>query len=265
MPAAKNDPGFVRLAPGFHNMADALNGDFCITTKQLCRALMCSREFVKDHLRAIPHTFVSPHWAAQVNWNLSGGTYWSMKALDELASKAVIERRTHVVGGEELLTAKPASDFNELAREYVTAREPDERKTARDGALDCLFDQAPEDWSLAFKAVEELGAGRSALTWGDYGERGVRFIQLGTVFKTIADLRNYGDSDEEWHRKIWNEGAVRLTISFPDGTERKMYAADPTYTARDKALSVLMPFELLPRDYMAALLARKHEWRALDD
>lgn len=263
MPKAENDPGFVKLPAGLHSIEDALCGDFCVTTKRLCRALMCSRQFVADHCKAIPHIYVPKRWALQIDPDFHGGVYWSLKALNELADKAVIERRTHVVGATEVLDGSELEWYRETMHKVSQIENRFTRHEVFDDARGKFFEHSPGEWQLAFEARAEARPGRGNTGWGDYGERGARFEQLGTVFRTIADMRGYGDCDEEWHRYIWSTGAVRLVFVLPDGTERKMYACDPTADKASGGINVLMPVELLPKVYLREMLSREHQWKAL--
>lgn len=69
--------------------------------------------------------------------------------------------------------------------------------------------------------------------------------------RTPADRKGYGDTDEEWSRAYRRNGAVRLTITLPDGATKVMHAPDPTPRARfDDFLATILPVELLPQDYI---------------
>lgn len=40
------------------------------------------------------------------------------------------------------------------------------------------------------------------------------------VLRTTTDRKGYGDTDEEWSRAYRRNGAVRLTITLPDGATK---------------------------------------------
>ena len=80
-------------------------------------------------------------------------------------------------------------------------------------------------------------------------------MNWGGVWRTTADRKGYGDTDEEWSRAYRRNGAVRLTITLPDGATKVMYAPDPTPRAWfDDFLATTLPVEFLPQDYIRGVL-----------
>ena len=80
-------------------------------------------------------------------------------------------------------------------------------------------------------------------------------MNWGGVWRTTADRKGYGDTDEEWSRAYRRNGAVRLTITLPDGATKVMYAPDPTPRAWfDDFLGTTLPVEFLPQDYIRGVL-----------
>lgn len=77
------------------------------------------------------------------------------------------------------------------------------------------------------------------------------FLSPVSSNRTTADRKGCGDTDEEWSRAYRRNGAVRLTITLPDGATKVMHAPDPTPRARfDDFLATILPVELLPQDYI---------------
>lgn len=117
-----------------------------------------------------------------------------------------------------------------------------------------IFERAylPDEWKPAYNAARRT---RSQLHWVDLREHPRSFDELGGVLRTTADRKGYGDTDEEWSRAYRRNGAVRLTITLPDGATKVMYAPDPTPRAWfDDFLATTSPVEFLPQDYIRGVL-----------
>ena len=50
----ENDPGLITLPEGIDELGDAVKSEFDVTTKQVCRALQCTRPFRAVTLQAYP-------------------------------------------------------------------------------------------------------------------------------------------------------------------------------------------------------------------
>lgn len=110
----------------------------------------------------------------------------------------------------------------------------------------------PDEWKPAYNAARRT---RSQLHWIDLREHPRSFDELGGVWRTTADRKGYGDTDEEWSRAYRRNGAVRLTTTLPDGATKVMYAPDPTPRAWfDDFLATTLPVEFLPQDYIRGVL-----------
>lgn len=59
--ANENDPGLITLPEGIDELGDAVKSEFDVTTKQVCRALQCTRPFVLSHCKHIRHIYVSDY------------------------------------------------------------------------------------------------------------------------------------------------------------------------------------------------------------
>lgn len=55
----------------------------------------------------------------------------------------------------------------------------------------------PDEWKPAYNAARRT---RSQLHWIDLREHPRSFDELGGVWRTTADRKGYGDTDEEWSR-----------------------------------------------------------------
>ena len=167
-----------------------------------------------------------------------------------------VERRTRVVGAADILAG------NREALDWLDAAKAEAGKIAMDPSRPRadevhfremsreVFEMVylPDEWKPAYNAARRK---RSELHWVDLGEHPRSFDELGTVWRTTADRKGYGDTDEEWSRAYRRNGAVRLTITLPDGATKVMHAPDPTPRARfDDFLATILPVELLPQDYI---------------
>ncbi len=85
------------------------------------------------------------------------------------------------------------------------------------------------------------------------------------MWRTTADRKGYGDTDEEWSRAYRRNGAVRLTITLPDGATKVMHAPDPTPRAWfDDFLATILPVELLPQDYIRDVVLGETIWSPMN-
>lgn len=110
----------------------------------------------------------------------------------------------------------------------------------------------PDEWKPAYNAARRT---RSQLHWIDLREHPRSFDELGGVWRTTADRKGYGDTDEEWSGAYRRNGAVRLTITLPDGATKVMYAPDPTPRAWfDDFLATTLPVEFLSQSYIRDVL-----------
>lgn len=254
--ANESDPGLITLPEGIDELSDAVEQEFDVTTKQVCRALQCTRPFVLAHCRHIRHIFVSGDWSDKVGLGPGGGFIWSRNELRDMAVSGTVERRTRVVGAADILAG------NREALDWLDAAKAEAGKIAMDPSRPRadevhfremsreVFEMVylPDEWKPAYNAARRK---RSELHWVDLGEHPRSFDELGTVWRTTADRKGYGDTDEEWSRAYRRNGAVRLTITLPDGATKVMHAPDPTPRARfDDFLATILPVELLPQDYI---------------
>ena len=252
----ENDPGLITLPEGIDELGDAVKSEFDVTTKQVCRALQCTRPFVLSHCKHIRHIYVSGDWSDKVGLGPGGGFIWSRKELRDLAVNGTVERRTRVVGAADILAgSREAMDWLEAAAAEAAELGSDPRRSRADEVKFRelsreVFERVclPDEWKPAYNAARLK---RSQMHWVDLGEHPRSFDELGTVWRTTADRKGYGDTDEEWSRAYRRNGAVRLTITLPDGATKVMYAPDQTPRAWfDDFLATILPVELLPQDYI---------------
>lgn len=89
--ANENDPGLITLPEGIDELSDAVEQEFDVTTKQVCRALQCTRPFVLAHCRHIRHIFVSGDWSDKVGLGPGGCFIWSRNELRDMAVSGTVE------------------------------------------------------------------------------------------------------------------------------------------------------------------------------
>ena len=208
------------------------------------------------HCRHIRHIFVSGDWSDKVGLGPGGGFIWSRNELRDMAVSGTVERRTRVVGAADILAGNlEALDWLDAAKAEAgkiamdPSRSPADEVHFREMSRE-VFERVylPDEWKPAYNAARRK---RSELHWVDLGEHPRSFDELGTVWRTTADRKGYGDTDEEWSRAYRRNGAVRLTITLPDGATKVMHAPDPTPRVRfDDFLATILPVELLPQDYI---------------
>lgn len=184
--ANENDPGLITLPEGIDELSDAVEQEFDVTTKQVCRALQCTRPFVLAHCRHIRHIFVSGDWSDKVGLGPGGGFIWSRNELRDMAVSGTVERRTRVVGAADILAG------NREALDWLDAAKAEAGKIAMDPSRPRadevhfremsreVFERVylPDEWKPAYNAARR---NRSELHWVDLGEHPRSFDELGTV------------------------------------------------------------------------------------
>ena len=118
---------------------------------------------------------------------------------------------------------------------------------------------AGDAWCPALDDRIERRRGRKDTPWVDLGEGPGNFADLGGSWRTTADRKGYGDTDEEWSRAYWSGGARRLTLRLPDGATRIFYAADPHPAANPRQfLALPLAVDLLPPEYIRDVILADH-------
>lgn len=184
--ANENDPGLITLPEGIDELSDAVEQEFDVTTKQVCRALQCTRPFVLAHCRHIRHIFVSGDWSDKVGLGPGGGFIWSRNELRDMAVSGTVERRTRVVGAADILAGnREALDWLDAAKAEAgkiamdPSRSPADEVHFREMSRE-VFERVylPDEWKPAYNAARR---NRSELHWVDLGEHPRSFDELGTV------------------------------------------------------------------------------------
>ena len=244
------DPGLVDVGSSLANVKHAVRDEFNVSTRDLCRALQCSRTFAGRSCRQFRHIYVSQRWAEKVGLSNTGGIMWSRTELDRMVTSAKVERRTRLVAFDEVIDdLVELKRFSSFCDRYGHMLEHDPSVLAEflQDAERRYRSILPPEWAPAFNDTR----GRAETPWVDLGEHAGSFDELGTRWRTTADRMDYGDDSEEWHRLYWREGFVRLTLVLPDGSTRIFYASDPTQTVpADGLLAHRVAIDLLPRKFI---------------
>lgn len=227
----ENDPGLITLPEGIDELGDAVKSEFDVTTKQVCRALQCTRPFVLSHCKHIRHIYVSGDWSDKVGLGPGGGFIWSRKELRDLAVNGTVERRTRVVGAADILAgSREAMDWLEAAAAEAAELGSDPRRSRADEVKFRelsreVFERVylPDEWKPAYNAARLK---RSQMHWVDLGEHPRSFDELGTVWRTTADRKGYGDTDEDGRGRI--DATERCGSPSPCPTARPRSCMRPT-------------------------------------
>ena len=247
-----------------------------VPTREVCRALMCSRAYVDANVRPeVHHIYVT-----QKSRTVPHGTYYSAPELEAILGAGTVERRTVLVWPDEIVADEP--DLDDLRDRYAMrarhARSDGERaKKSADFRADLLRlvrERARPEWAAAL-SPENGPAARGGVPWVCLGDPSPREFRAGedeaglptggaggARWRTVADMTGYGDTSEAVHRTIWSRGMCRLTIAV-GGAERVMYAPvvpPPPVRAACGASGmgelVAVPAHLVPSPWLGLAVAR---------
>lgn len=276
-----DDPMFVRLEPGAASLIEA-SAKYHTATSDLCRTLQCSRGFVTDHVHPQVHRiYVDGRYAKHV-WSLGtaagrGGNIYLDADLDAIARASAVERRVRLVwpgtmmAGHERAFELYLEDFSQaiydaqerdhLSGDPLSDSEGEVREEYRALLADMISDASPE-WAAVLEACrEENYARRGATPWCSVGDPApCSWAALAARgWQTAAAMTDWGETSEMVHRRIWRSAMLRITVPFGDGTQRILYAPDPTPEHATCALeaSLLEPYAVpvhaLPVSYDFAI------------
>ena len=288
-----DDAKLLELQPGEQSLGMAVrHAGYDVTVREVCRALMCSRQFVADHVRtSARHIYVSARWARATGLvGFAGGQLYSRPELDDVARRARVEVRTVPVWVETMV--EDPSALADARTSWAHAHEFGDparlREMARDAVAYELEHGCKDEWRDALGFVREHGARRSKAEWvkvperewveipghslrmmveNDWAPRPSGLADLGSKWRTLADLMGYGDTQEEWQREVWGRCVVRCVVGV-GGAERVMYgpslvAPDPegadARSIADGLGLVRVPLSLVPDGYVATL-GQRHGW-----
>lgn len=180
--ANENDPGLITLPEGIDELSDAVEQEFDVTTKQVCRALQCTRPFVLAHCRHIRHIFVSGDWSDKVGLGPGGGFIWSRNELRDMAVSGTVERRTRVVGAADILAG------NREALDWLDAAKAEAGKIAMDPS------RSPRMKSISARCPARSSRGSTCRTNGSrpITRRGAR--GQNCIGSTSASTRGHSTS-----------------------------------------------------------------------
>ena len=203
----RGDAALDRLPQGAGSVEEALGGDYSLSTRALCRLLQCSRGFVEDRLRpVVRHVYVTQR-TRLADGRRPGGTWWSESDVAALLASGTVERRSVLVDAR-------------CGEPWLAALADSERARAAPGRM-----RLPGGLPLADGPVAALlRARRASHAWVALGDEppGVGGMP---GWRTPADLRDWGDTDEDVSRAAWDLGCLRLTLDV--GGARRVYYAPP--------------------------------------
>lgn len=230
--------GFVELEPGVENVVAAAEDEgFAVTTRNICRTLQCARTFADKHFPDLAkHIYVSRGRTADI-LGFGGGRLYQVSSLDELVAAGASVTLPYVPVWAEELAPGAAAEIAEVRRSFSeTARGILEKynslygfdfKPYRERIGDAIDEHVAPEWEQAWKAWKRSRSGDGggqpaepaenlqwmppAQTWADLAG-----------WRTLADLMNYGDTQEEWHRYIRRHCCAKLTLAIGDSV-RVMY------------------------------------------
>ncbi len=215
-----------------------LDEELTMSTKDVCRALKCSRGWVHDFVRPnVPH-MRAPRYllserpgdedSAEIVW------YSAPKLKDVVYDHARFFARTKRIPVENWVKSPAAwrAFFEQHERNVASCieRDPERALRIRRNADALLMNELSHH--LDARGRELLSSSVSAKK-----RKGVEEVRIApfpldfSLWQTVADIKDYGDSDELVYRRLFREGAIRVQVEIPgsDGTKSKKvyYLPDP--------------------------------------
>lgn len=221
----------------------ALKRDYTLDIKSACRLLMCSRSWFDKNIHPFIHNiYLSQHYAglagrALEEISMTSSVWLHAKEFEDLILSHItnVTRRTINVPIEVLIDPDKIEDFRTRYREI-------DEDTA-------LLRSIKSE--MKKKLMEESLSSTGKILCNDFpalcNDRtkspAVPFnISHLDISKLIAvhDMKNYGDTDEEMHRKLFCAGACRLELHI-NGSNKIYYylPEDPVFSHADDTVKML--------------------------
>lgn len=262
----RDDPLCMGVVVGRFEEAGALQPDgsyktYDVTVRDVCRILKCKRSFFDSCLRHhLPYVYRVTRVGSKLNYR--GGdlaTLLDRCSTVEQRSKRIAfeivlspdERRTwrrwmmRVAERQRGLEKQLEREIKELEAKVKDGKLSDagcrfERMALEKAAIDATAALTRLARGVAELACECRGLSvarstrRTGARWvalaGDVRDEAMRKVMRGKG-NTVTSLADWGDTDEEWHRRLFCNGAARVTVAIPkrDGSlaERVLYVDDP--------------------------------------
>lgn len=210
-------------------------------TRELCQVFQASRSWVAAHVRPhVPHVYVSPKWHFHLACRVPSvglacdETLYDRAALRAWALEgARFEARTRLVLLDDFVRPDAVADLRAARKEFREAADRSEAERTCEAAAAKLAAAEREEKCLA-ASLDEAGASLLAARADETRRAEAPWVAVDPAeasaeswpgpaarWRTAADRRGYGDTDEEVHRHLFRSGAVRVTMP---SCGRVMYA-----------------------------------------
>lgn len=249
-----NDPSFV-FVEGWDKIGYLLQTTYRLSTKDICRRLQCSRSWVNKYVRPhVKHVYVATGFGGR-----------SVPAALVLKNAGIIETEEATWYDEEGFIGFILSNskFHQRSKmvyleNYVEDVEGWKNRCngyfeARDEALGTkqfektMMKLNQLDIELRLDLKDYLSPQGKLLLAGEcrpHRRTAADWVEVAcpdetvSAWRTVADMKGYGDVDEVIHRRLFAEGCVRCTTELPDIDgqlgKKVFYVEDPDPNTPDE-------------------------------
>lgn len=243
---------------------DALQRDYTLSFKAMCRVLKCSREWARRYLKPHLHYIYLSNGAGQkanfikaanmfLNEHKTESTWFSKLEFEELIKSHIVEvtRQTiriplELIIREDMLEHFssefiPSADIVKKMLEGAPASEIEKMVAKREAVInECATQKGLYLYNNQANMYKRTSSKAVKCSLEDF-----RFSI--SELEAVHDLKQYGDSDEEIYRRLFNQGVYKLVLRIPDennicSDRVYYYEADDGLNLRDSIETILVNY-----------------------
>ena len=224
---------------------NALKTDYTLDIKSACKYLMCSRSWFDKNIHPFIHNiYLSQRYAglagrALEEINMTSSVWLHAKEFEDLILSHItsVTRRTISVPIEALINPDPdkIEDFRTRYREIdedtalLRSIKNEMKKELLEGCLSSTGKILYSD----FPALYNKRTTAPAVPFN------ISHIDISKLM-SVHDMKDYGDTDEEVHRKLFCSGACRMELHINDSSKVYYYfPEDPVFPHADDTVMMI--------------------------
>lgn len=237
----KENPLLVSF-DNWHDCVHAMQTEYTLTFKDLCKRLKCSRSWAVRYLKPHLHYIYlsngsgqSPNYVRAANRSLdrneTASTWYSETEFNELIKNYIVSatRQTINIPIEYLVDRDKVNLFyaNFVSLERLNSTKNINEYYELIDRRNAVMKHCATDIGLQIWEDEPSPYKRSETPAIKVTPNEINTKQL----LAVHDLKDYGDSDEEIYRILFKQGAIRLVLELPDSdgviSQKIYYQKDP--------------------------------------
>lgn len=249
---------------------EAMDSTYTISVKEVCRLLMCDRSWVSKYVRPHVHyIYIASGAGKNANYlqaaskmlgkQMTESVWLHTQEFKELIYSHIEKctRQTIAVPRELLIRAEAIPEFQEQYRKL----EEQGKQFAEKGNLDGYMLVMESINKLMEEYMHDIGKQICEKLPSAYKRTETEAVDCRVPefsledWTCVPDMKDYGDSDEEIYRRLFQQGYYRMEMVLTDANEkqsRKIYHLKPkdgNFGVQDSVGSILIGY----REYIKLL------------